>query len=690
MNTGKILMSGGRYNNYGNSAHTFSLNGTMKFEMSGGKVYDVSRNEAVLYMRAGTVDITISGTADIESIRSKVIRADNLGSITMTGGTVKSRGITFDCAYKNKNIDVTVSGGLVESLTDAAIAMGQGAADNKATCTVSGGTVKTPASGVIKLNGANSELEMTGGTVECTTASNVINTSSGTVTISGGTVKNNGGSRAIRLDAGATVTISGGTFIAGGYTVQRDLSDDASVNATLCTVTVTGGNFTGGFDVKGNTTLTVSGTEKIAAPGNYSAIAVSAGANATIGDVEITAEGNGNAVHAAGDGTALTLNGTKVTAARGAAVEASGTAVTINKGEYVSAGSRPTVTVDKNGSVEVNKAKVTNIGTGSAVSDINPGETGNGYTNSIVINGGTYTANGTVLRAWEKDAETGAQTATLVIKNANIYSFENDENGSYAFGGDTTVNGYMAAMLNPAGQFGGRDYETTTTVDGKTLYVFTDEENGGPMVAQSGASMRIAKGSDGLRFTSFLSQKTVDAINAIAAKDEDGNPIVTFGTAIVPTHIIAEAGLDTFDVEGIRAAGYRVLMIEADRTMANTLRDEEGEVYGYNIRAAITGIGVHGEERYNWKYSAITYITYTNARSGEVETVYGAYNEAENSRCITEIAVKAYADVKDVDDEGYDPSVYIYACEGGYSPYTTAQRATIKSFADKYDAALIK
>ena len=104
--------------------------------------------------------------------------------------------------------------------------------------------------------------------------------------------------------------------------------------------------------------------------------------------------------------------------------------LTINKGEYVSAGSRPTVTVDKNGSVEINKAKVTNIGTGSAVSDINPGETGHGYTNSIVINGGTYTANATVLRAWEKDAETGAQTATLVIKNANIYSFENDANGS--------------------------------------------------------------------------------------------------------------------------------------------------------------------------------------------------------------------------------------------------------------------
>jgi hypothetical protein len=176
----------------------------------------------------------------------------------------------------------------------------------------------------------------------------------------------------------------------------------------------------------------------------------------------------------------------------------------------------------------------------------------------------------------------------------------------------------------------------------------------------------------------------------LSAADEDGNPIVTFGTAIIPTHLIKDAGLDTFDVEALKAAGYKVLEIDADRTMANTLRDEEGEVYGYNIRAAITNIGKWGEERYNWKYSAITYITYKNARSGEIETVYGAYNEAENSRCITEIAVKAYADVKDVDDEGYDPSVYIYACEGGYSPYTTAQRATIKSFADKYDAALVK
>ena len=201
------------------------------------------------------------------------------------------------------------------------------------------------------------------------------------------------------------------------------------------------------------------------------------------------------------------------------------------------------------------------------------------------------------------------------------------------------------------------------------------------MTTTDGAAVRLSARTNGLRFTSILSAKTVDYINSIATDPAS----VEFGTAVFPTHLIAEAGLSTFDVPALKALGHTILEIPADEAAMNEnkiLGGESGnEVVGYTIMATITSIE---DEQLGWEYSAITYIKYTDAMGEHV--IYGTYDEANNSRSIVYVANMAYNDLKAPEDEGYDSS-YAYPADGGkYSPYTAEQRAVIKAIIDKYVA----
>ncbi len=637
---------------------------------------------------------------------------------------------------------------------------------NSGKLTINGASITSPKSGVVIVK-AGTELEMTAGLIESTTASNAINLA-GKATISGGTVKNANGKRVIRLDDGGELYISGGEFISGTaaekYIIQRDNAND-----TLCKVIITGGTFTGGIDVKGNTILSIENAafdcNRIAhactselviknsnikgqvATDSTKVTVIGSTITAGVGDTLLVAGKNptvlidSSTIECTAGSNTLQINGGTYTIQNGSTIKtansqwAGGAAIRVNSGNVIIKGSTviggdrgngnqlglleirggsatvdaaSTViaregtpvsvyegaTLDFKGTVSTDGAMGFNIAGTAVISDTTIGETvyvgganANATLNNITatapvnvaagtatLNGGTYTASATVF--------TVAEGAKLNLNVITVYSIENDADGSWAYSGAGTItaNSVVYAIANPdgingttGGQFKLEEAEASVVIGGVRYYIYTDAK-GGPILMDSGASIKISGNANGLRFTSFLSKKTVDGIEGTD---------VEFGTYIIPTHLIAEAGLDTFDVEALRAAGYKVLKVKAETSLNNEITNEAGEVLGYSIRAAITNIK---EAHLNWEYSAITYITYKDAE-GNVHTIYGNYSEADNSRSITAVAVAAYADVKAPDAEGYDASVYVYAVgDGTYSPYTTAQREAIKVFADKYVA----
>ncbi|MBE6600477.1 MAG: hypothetical protein E7640_04690 [Ruminococcaceae bacterium] len=311
--------------------------------------------------------------------------------------------------------------------------------------------------------------------------------------------------------------------------------------------------------------------------------------------------------------------------------------------------------------VTLNNTKVNNTGSGAAIA------VADAEANEINVNNSQLNANSTVISA--KDGEND-QAATLNLNNVKIFA-----NEGTPIEGDAALGFYVAAVKNPANAGAA---EGQVEIDGVIYNVYTGAQ-GGSMTATDGASIRVSTGSNGLRFTAVLSAKTIDYINSIATDPAS----VEFGTAIFPTHLIAEAGLTTFDVPALKALGYTVLEIPANDAMNNRILGGESgnDVVGYTIKAAITNIK---DNHLGWKYSAITYIKYTDAMGEHV--VYGEYNEDNNSRSIIEVARMAYDDVKAPEDAGYNSS-YAYPVGGGkYSPYTATQRAAIKAIIDKYEA----
>ena len=182
-----------------------------------------------------------------------------------------------------------------------------------------------------------------------------------------------------------------------------------------------------------------------------------------------------------------------------------------------------------------------------------------------------------------------------------------------------------------------------------------------------GASVRLVKDSEGIRFESQIPAALVKLAESLA----DEGTEVSYGTLIVPTDTIAEQAylnLNTLRMLGLEEGKDYVDIVAKD---GMTL-DEEGNV---NLRAALVNIR---KANYGLDLSAVSYIRYT--RDGHEVTVCSSYTETLNSRSMAEVAQKALEDVKDTAVDEYRYQVENGMYKGKYSPYTETQREALKVY----------
>ncbi|MBE6600479.1 MAG: hypothetical protein E7640_04700 [Ruminococcaceae bacterium] len=690
-----------------------------------------SKNTTCIYNlgdASTTVDITISGEDTLIQAGENgdkpaiLIRQEfaTEGSITMTGGTV--RGAIISAV--NNIVDISITGGeiygmlnfqqnnntteaIFKDITITTVLADGGSntidlANMPATfenCTIN-------ASGGCHAITARSTVNIKNTTITCTGATIAVrafassDVSSANITIDGdsaliGDARGGawGDTGTIEIASGATVTIEAGAVVSaksgntiGVKTGGQVYSEGEISNETGMVLVLYGyAEFTGGSITTGTTALDIPAI--IAEGGEFGAFEnveftgklkvaggtlTADGANVTFTDGNPSLEEGDNIVISVAtlsdaSAKAIAINGSTV-ALDNVTVQAlvigGGADVTATNSIFASEVDGAIISVAGASTVTLNNTKVNNAGAGVAIA------VADAEANEINLNNSELKANSTVIVA--KNGEND-QAATLNLNNVRIIA-----NEGTPIEGEAALSFYVAAVKNPADE--GAAAEGQVEIYGVVYNIYTGAQ-GGMMTTTDGAAVRLSARSNGLRFTSILSAKTVAYINSLATDPAS----VEFGTAVFPTHLIEAAGLTTFDVPALKALGHTIIEIPADETAMNDNKilggDNGDEVVGYTIMANVTTIE---DAQLGWEYSAITYIKYTDA-SGE-HVIYGTYDEANNSRSMVYVATMAYNDLKAPEDEGYDSS-YAYLADGGkYSPYTAEQRAVIKAIIDKYEA----
>lgn len=135
-------------------------------------------------------------------------------------------------------------------------------------------------------------------------------------------------------------------------------------------------------------------------------------------------------------------------------------------------------------------------------------------------------------------------------------------------------------------------------------------------VMQDGASIR-KEDPYGIRFSATLSATLVKAL-------QDNGIAFTYGMVVAPTALLGE---QTLDVEKLTEDQYRQIT-------CTKLYDEETA----SFHLALVGFA-ETKQAFETKLSARAFITYT--LNGTDYTIYTAYNEEKNARCIYEVAKAA-------------------------------------------------
>ncbi len=641
--------------NYTSSNDGYVFNGYA--HITGGEIKAAgnSGQGVVLVYRGGEfvlTNVNVTSTNNLTQAVSSLDGKGNPNKVVISGGTYTSTngaislGNADDIAYvENAEINgyVSVGSGKMEldgCTINSYVNVGSGKMDLDG-CTINGN---------VTVNGSK-DFDISNSTVQA---------SSGTVlTVKGGAtadayntdflIKDGGEGNGAIIEGGAQFTARDCDFISKG---TRDDSyssfrvNDANSKAETWNGRFESNNSHVGVRVLRDATLIMHNPTVVntfVGGGNTAAVGDLGGkATVTLDGGTYTTDGGTYGVKFYGNGTVVEIN------------DATITANTTNYTVYVAKGVNITLT---------NCDVVNTHADGKALTLADAG-------NTATINGGTYRANGRVVIG-----VFGANTITL--NNPVIYSTGNTSTGYYPLRSDAgriTAGSYVVVLRSPFGLegitenagFTVSNAESTIVIDEVTYYVYTGA-NGGPAVMEKGAAVRISADPTeaGIRFTSYLSKKTVDYIKGI-------DPNAVFGTAIIPTQYLTG---DDFDIEVLKEK-YEVLEIPATEGKGlNPLEDANGNVYGYEVRAAIVNIATN---HLNWRYSAVAYIKYTE--NNETVYVYGDFDKEANSRSILEIAYAAYNDLSNV--QGGD---YVYPADGGmYSPYTEKQRGALKVYADQY------
>ena len=178
---------------------------------------------------------------------------------------------------------------------------------------------------------------------------------------------------------------------------------------------------------------------------------------------------------------------------------------------------------------------------------------------------------------------------------------------------------------------------------------------------EKGASVRTADPS-GIRFTSTIAES---------------ESLISYGTLVSFTSNLTDC---EFMAGALAAKGVQTYAEVAGEKKVVT----DGTIT-YN--AVLTGIS-----DYNTEFSARAYATYKYSDNINI-TVYGSYNETDNSRSIAFVANKAISDLKTQAEVDADPAVKAaYMCrvivdgETKYSRYDANQRAVLATIAEDYIA----
>ena len=657
--------------------------------ISGGTITAKDRTVYFEGIADGKTDLNVSGgTIETKNGDGAISCNGDTKNLNMniSGGTVHATGTGM---YTNTGFNVKISGNaVVKSNSKWAIAWMGGTGANVEisgnavlqspaeklievnsgdTWTVKGGTLKSNVGKVFYISGAkNFAINVEGGTV--TSPKHTIFTekaSTGAINISGGTVAATNGNKTLYLahsaDNMVTLDISGGTVsadITTAYTEYDSSSMDGQhaiylQNDNSCEVTISGGRVLALYDtidIRRVCDVTISGDAYIEAKHSYATNFTNVDLTMTGGTVKATNYtlgflGGENTVNMTGGSLIATDSIVLTRTAEGTLVDVniSDDAKIYSAGKALRAQSGITLNIS-GGLVDVANTYKLAEETGIYAIEIGPGELN--ITGGKFILGSDWASAQFIYHASANTDGKSTVNGGLFINNnsTNSVIFGSNVNyisGRILYGKNVTaiVNGHIAAPKTVTVAYENED----------NLYYFftgfgaTDAEYAGEMI--EGASIRLTKGTTGLRFTT-----TFDYI--------DG---ATYGTLIVPASYLVN--LNAFTIEALEAAGFNYLNIVAEEGMDIA----DGKV---TIRAAITNIL---KENYETAFAAIAYV-----KVGDTY-YYTDFNLAYNARTVDYVATVALDDLSETQENEYQYAVEIYGTTL-YSPYYAAQREVLEGF----------
>ncbi len=261
----------------------------------------------------------------------------------------------------------------------------------------------------------------------------------------------------------------------------------------------------------------------------------------------------------------------------------------------------------------------------------------------------------TVYKLYVKNEATGTWEFIREITSANAKEFEWE------------TGGYDNLFMRFARYDGVSDVEST-------ISNVVIKEGIGFLTAlklMDGAQARISAETSGLRFTGVIGKHYLDALKA-----KYGEENVTVGMLITPTDYLTDNDLafNKYALDNCEEiVGVKYIELDAAPETIKT----SGTNYKFNC--AIVNIKV---ENYGRAFSAVLYIKITNGES--TNYIYSA-TDGENSRTISYIAERAYADLADVKDTvknglTYSNPVVVDETTTKYSPYTEEERKILYDF----------
>ena len=623
-----------------------------KLNISKGTVEALTQH-AIKFIKNANVTTTISGGTVTAPKITVMYEPESSGSLTLSGSGRIETTNGNQCVYLNhdagKTVDFTMTGGTLEANGDNSLYMYNSGTAN---VNISGGKIKGN-DGIVRSNKGTNIINISGGEIEAKTKT-INSTVAGTkITISDNAIitATGSGTNALRVAAANhDVKILGGTISAPATAVNFDTASGGTLTVSDGTIKTTSGNQPILFSNKTNAvTFTMTGGTLEAAAEN-AIYCQNKGITATISGGTLKAKSNTLSI---GASSTFDITGGTIIATESVAIKGTGTAQTttfnISGDAKVYAG--------KQAILSNNDGLTFNIsgGTFTASKEHTPADNSSLFVivtqkGTVNITGGKFILGGTNNGAqmiYQDATATGTTTVDggLFINdnkvNKTIFSKKiNYISGRILYGKniDTVISGTAAPKTVKAA------YGTADNVYFfYTRFAATNADYAGTM--NNGASIRITKGSTGMRFTT-----TFDEIEG-----------ATYGTVIVPASYLAN--LNSFTLEALVAANLKYLNIVADQGVDVA----DGKV---TIRAAITNID---PANYTTAFAAIAYV-----KVGDTY-YYTAFDLEDNARTVDFVATEALDDLKESKTDEYQNKINAYGVTL-YSPYTATQRETIEGF----------